>query len=119
MPIKCRKRLGGATNARAGPGHDHAFRRYVQAGGVRAPPGPAAARAGPRRSASQMPEQAPLALPLQDPAPLAPASRPLPVALLSPALTVTITAPFLATLPVMLMGADPALPRLPLVMRTG
>ena len=49
----------------------------------------------------------------------APASRPLPIALLSPALTVTTTAPFLATLPLMLMGADPALPRLPLVMRTG
>src|SRR5262249_610460 len=73
----------------------------------------------PRRSASQAPEHAPLALPLQDPAPLAPASRPLPVADLSPALTVTTTAPFLATLPLMLMGADPALPRLPLVMRTG
>jgi hypothetical protein len=43
----------------------------------------------------------------------------LPVALLSPALTVTTTAPFLATLPLMLMGADPALPRVPLLMRTG
>src|SRR5262249_15063114 len=70
----------------------------------------------PRRSASQMPEQEP---PLQEPAPLAPARRPLPTALLSPALTLTITAPFLPTLPEMLMGAVPALPRLPLLMRTG
>src|SRR5215468_4552694 len=76
-------------------------------------------RAYPRRSASQTPEQAPLPLPLQEPAPLAPASRPLPVADLSPALTVTTTAPFLATLPLMLMGADPPLPRLPFMMRTG
>src|SRR5262245_43014795 len=73
----------------------------------------------PRRSASQMPEQAPLPLPLQDPAPLAPARRPLPTALLSPAFTLTTTVPFLPTLPLMLMGADPALPRLPLVMRIG
>src|SRR5262249_41553414 len=73
----------------------------------------------PRRSASQIPEQAPLPLPLHDPVPLVPPRRPLPVALLSPALTLTITAPFLATLPLMLMGAEPALTRLPLVMRTG
>src|SRR5258707_14044117 len=74
--------------------------------------------AQPRRSASQMPEQA-FALPLQDPAPLVAARRPLPTALLSPALTLTMTAPFLATLPEMLMGAEPPLTRLPLVMRTG
>src|SRR5215813_11943452 len=94
-----------AANARARPGHQFRWLRDLGA--------------QPRRSASQTPEQAPLPLPLQDPAPLAPSSRPLPVALFSPALTVTTTAPFLATLPLMLMGADPALPRLPLLMRTG
>src|SRR5262249_14387447 len=101
------KTPGGVTNARAGPGHYHTFGRFAPGAG------------SPRSSASPTPEQAPLPLPLQDPAPLAPASRPLPVADLSPALTVTTTAPFLATLPLMLMGADPPLPRLPLLMRTG
>src|SRR5262249_61753049 len=95
--------LLGATDARAGPGHS--LRASAESSGDQ-----------PRRSASQMPEQAP---PLQEPAPLAPARRPWPTAPLSPALTLTTTAPFLATLPEMLMGAVPALPRLPLVMRTG
>src|SRR4029077_3562455 len=71
-----------------------------------------------RRSACQTPLQAPLP-PLHEPPPLFPARWPVPVAVLSPALTLTTTAPFLPTLPVMLTVAVPALPKVPLVMRIG
>src|SRR5512145_2831131 len=71
-----------------------------------------------RRSASQMPPQAPLP-PLQEPLPVLPTRRPVPVALLSPALTLTISEPSLPTLPLMLTCALPALTTVPLVMRIG
>src|SRR5262245_57650055 len=70
----------------------------------------------PRRSASQVPEHSP---PLHEPAPAVPESRPEPVALLLPALTVTVTWPLLATLPLMVAGLEPSASRAPLRMRIG
>src|SRR5262245_22696828 len=52
-----------------------------------------------RRSACQVPEQAPLP-PLQDPPPVRAARRPVPVAVRSPVLTLTTTEPLLPTRPV-------------------
>src|SRR6266545_4365117 len=73
-----------------------------------------ALRQAPRRSASQVPEHSP---PVQEPAPAVPESRPEPVALLLPALTVTVTWPLLATLPLMVAGLEPSASMAPLRMR--
>src|SRR5262245_31334776 len=73
-------------------------------------------RQAPRRSASQVPEHSP---PLHEPAPAVPESRPEPVALLLPALTVTVTWPLLATLPLMVAGLEPSAFRAPLRIRIG
>src|SRR5262245_19305698 len=70
----------------------------------------------PRRSASQVPEHSP---PAHEPAPAVPESRPEPVALLLPALTVTVTWPLLATLPLMVAGLEPSAERAPFWMRIG
>src|SRR5258705_13886178 len=75
-----------------------------------------ALRQAPRRSASQVPEHSP---PVQEPAPAVPESRPEPVALLLPALTVTVTGPVLATLPLMVSGLEPSASMAPLRMRMG
>src|SRR5215831_4741770 len=75
-----------------------------------------ALRQAPRRSASQVPEHSP---PFQEPEPAVPESRPEPIALLSPALTVTVTWPLLATLPLMVAGLEPSASRAPLRMRIG
>src|SRR5689334_12603862 len=75
-----------------------------------------ARRQAPRRSASQVPEHSP---PFQEPTPAVPERRPEPVALLFPALTVTVTAPLLATLPVMVAGLEPSASTAPLWMRIG
>src|SRR5262245_41433988 len=73
-------------------------------------------RQAPRRSASQVPEHSP---PFQEPEPVVPASLPEPVALLLPALTMTVTWPLLATLPLMVAGLDPSATRAPFWMRIG
>src|SRR5262249_8053389 len=75
-----------------------------------------ALRQAPRRSASQVPEHSP---PGQEPEPAVPESRPEPFALLLPALTVTVTWPLLATLPLMVAGLEPSASRAPLRMRIG
>ena len=66
----------------------------------------------------QIPEQTPLP-PVQDPAPLVAARRPVPMAVLSPELTFTTTLPFLATRPLICTVALPALMRCPFMIRTG
>src|SRR5262245_45840805 len=78
--------------------------------------GQVSVRQAPRRSASQVPEHSP---PVHEPEPAVPESRPEPVALLLPALTVTVTWPLLATLPLMVAGLEPSAFRAPLRIRIG
>ena len=58
-------------------------------------------------------------MPLHEPLPTVPERRPEPAALVSPWLTVTVTAPFGATLPLTLIKRSPALTRMPLEIRIG